>query len=87
MASAVDTSSASTPAAGAIGLNLEQASVAIGFEPGSRWLLEEGCPVPRCDIRRPGATKPVWRWLWRDLEAFLAQRRVLPGQGSPWGQG
>lgn len=62
---------------------LREASVYIGLEPGSDWLLEPDCPVPRCDIRRPGAGRPVWRWRRAALDAFLASREVAPGDVNP----
>lgn len=55
----------------------------LGFGAQSRWLTEAGCPVPYTDIRKPGDTKPVLRWMVKDLRAFLESRRVLPGQTNP----
>lgn len=54
-----------------------------GFNP--RWL--DDAPIPKCDIRKPGASKPVWVWRKVDLDAFLEQRLVPVGTSSPWGQG
>jgi hypothetical protein len=62
---------------------IREASLYIGLEESSDWLLEQACPVPRVDIRLPGARRARWRWLYTDLDAFLASRRVLPGQGNP----
>ena len=61
-------------------LRLREASQYIGLGERSDWLLEADCPVPRCDIRRPGAGKPVWVWRKLDLDAFLESRLVRPGQ-------
>lgn len=69
-----------------LALNLRDASVAIGLEPESRWLTEAGCPIPRVDIRKPGSSKPAWRWRVVDLERFLRDRLVEPGQFSYNGQ-
>jgi hypothetical protein len=60
-------------------LRLREASRYIGLGDASDWLLEPDCPVARCDIRKPGAARPVWVWLKRDLDAFLDSRRVEPG--------
>jgi hypothetical protein len=62
-------------------LTQREASVYLGLEPGSRWL--DDAPVPRCDIRKPGSSRPVWRWRRADLEAFLASRVVAPGAVNP----
>jgi hypothetical protein len=51
---------------------------------GEGW-LDEPSPLPRCDIRKPGALRPVWVWRKVDLDAFLASRLVPPGMPSPWG--
>lgn len=48
--------------------------------------LDEPSPVPRCDVRRPGAKRPVWVWRIVDLDAFLASRLVPPGMPSPWAE-
>jgi hypothetical protein len=66
-----------------LALNQRNASIAIDLEPESRWLTEEDCPIPRVDIRKPGAARPVWRWRVRDLERFLLDRLVDPGKDSP----
>jgi hypothetical protein len=69
------------PSGGA--LRLSAASEYLGLGTASDWLLESDCPVARCDIRRPGAARPVWVWLKRDLDAFLERRRVEPGEANP----
>lgn len=46
------------------------------------WLV--AAPVPRADLRLPGATRPVWRWRRADLDAYLASRVVAPGHPSPF---
>lgn len=66
-----------------LALDQRGASVAIGLEETSRWLTEQNCPIPRVDMRKPGATRPVWRWRVRDLERFLLERLVDPGKDSP----
>lgn len=65
---------------------LESASLYLDLEEGSRWLLEPDCPIPRCDIRKPGSAKPMWRWRKVDLDAFLASRLVQPGGVNPQDQ-
>jgi hypothetical protein len=62
---------------------LHAASCYLGLEPASDWLLEPACPVPRCDIRKPGASRPVWVWRRAALDAFLASREVAPGAVNP----
>jgi hypothetical protein len=62
-------------------LTQREASVYLGLEPGSRWL--DDAPLPRVDMRKPGASKPVWRWLQDDLDAFLELRRFEPGKTNP----
>lgn len=52
----------------------------LGVSPG--WLVQ--APVPRVDLRLPGAGRPVWRWRVADLDAYLAGRVVQPGQVSPF---
>lgn len=64
-------------------LRLPAASLYIGLEESSDWLLEADCPVPRCDLRRPGAKRPVWVWRKAALDAFLEGREVQPGQPNP----
>lgn len=44
----------------------------------------DDAPIPRVDIRKPGRTKPMWRWRVADLDAFLAARVVQPGMPSPF---
>lgn len=46
--------------------------------------LDEPCPVPRCDLRKPGSKRPVWVFRVQDLDAFLEGRLVQPGMPSPW---
>jgi hypothetical protein len=46
-------------------------------------LLRPSCPIPRCDIRRPGASRSLWVWRRVDLDAFLASRLVRPGETNP----
>ena len=58
-----------------------EASAYLGLEPGSRWL--DDAPVPRVDMRKPGASRPVWRWRKVDLDEFLASRVVRPGEPNP----
>lgn len=41
-------------------------------------------PIARVDRRKPGAKKPSWAWRKIDLDTFLTQRLVQPGQASPW---
>jgi hypothetical protein len=65
-------------------LDLKRASDALSLEEGSRWLLDPRCPVPRVDMRLPGAGKPLWRWRVEDLQAWLATRVVPPGHPSPF---
>jgi len=67
----------------AAALDLEQASVYLGLEKTSRWLIN--APVPWIDMRRPGSAQPLRRWLVKDLDAFLESRRVQPGHPSPFG--
>lgn len=62
-----------------LALDQRNASIAIDLEPESRWLTEEDCPIPRVDMRKPGAQKASWRWRVCDLEAFLEERLVHPG--------
>lgn len=66
-----------------IALNRRDASVALGLGPRSTWLLDEDCPVPRCDIRKPGAKVAVWVWDYDDLRAFVKSRKVQPGHPNP----
>lgn len=62
---------------------LREASQYIGLGPKSNWLLDPACPVPKCDLRKPGALRPTWVWLKRDLDAFIESRRVAPGMPNP----
>jgi len=54
----------------------EEAAAFLRFE-SPRWL--DTAPVPWCDIRKPGSTRPIRRYLRSDLLAFVAGRRVQPG--------
>lgn len=65
---------------------MREANAQLGLGAASEWLLDPSCPVPRCDIRRPGASRPVWRWRRVDLDAFLASRLVRPGESNPQAQ-
>lgn len=67
-----------------LALDQRGASKAIGLEEESRWLTERDCPIPKVDMRKPGAARPVWRWRVRDLERFLLDRLVDPGKESPF---
>lgn len=73
----------------AVAFDLQGANAYLGFARRSTWLLEPGCPVARCDLRRPDGKRPLWRWRRQTLDAFLAAREVAPGefnpQDSPWG--
>lgn len=62
-------------------LTLRQASAYIGLGDESDWLMT--APVPRVDLRKVGAGRPVWRWRVVDLDAFLKQRLVQPGESNP----
>lgn len=62
-------------------LSLRQASLYLGLKETSRWL--DNAPVARVDMRKVGDGKPVWRWLRRDLDAFLQLRRFAPGETNP----
>jgi len=63
-----------------LALDQRNASIAIDLEPESRWLTEPDCPIPRVDMRKPGAGKPSWRWRVQDLETFLQERLIHPGE-------
>jgi hypothetical protein len=65
-----------------LALNQREASVALGLEPGSRWL--DDAPIPWVDMRKPGAKLPCKRWRVSDLERFLVERTVKPGANSPF---
>lgn len=45
----------------------------------------DDAPIPRCDLRKPGAKRPVWVWRKVDLDAYLESRLVPPGHPSPFG--
>lgn len=62
----------------------KQADAAALIGMGEDWM--EDAPIPRCDIRKPGSSRPVWRWYHDDLVKFVESRRVLPGHDSPFGQ-
>jgi hypothetical protein len=64
---------------------LREASLYLGLEPASEWLLDADCPVPKCDIRKPGAGRPIWVWRREALDDFLASREVPPGAVNPQG--
>ena len=55
----------------------------LGFK-DARWM--DDAPIPRCDLRKPGAARPLWRWRKVDLDAFLQERMIPPGHRSPWGE-
>lgn len=65
-----------------LALDQREASIALGFEPGSRWL--DDAPIPWVDMRKPGAKLPCKRWRVVDLERFLRDRTVDPGKNSPF---
>lgn len=46
----------------------------------------DDAPIPRCDLRKAGAKRPVKVWRRVDFDAFLEQRQVQPGRSSPWEQ-
>lgn len=62
---------------------LREASAYLGLEPESEWLMSRDCPVPRADIRKPGAKKPLWVWRRAALDRFLESREVQPGAVNP----
>lgn len=62
---------------------IRAANAYLGLEPESDWLLDTDCPVPRCDLRKPGAVRPMWFWRQESLDAFLRSREVAPGQPNP----
>jgi hypothetical protein len=64
-------------------LTRSEASIYLGFKAHSNWLLRSNCPVPRCDVREPGAGRAVWVWRVVDLDAFLTSRLVRPGETNP----
>lgn len=66
-----------------IALGRRAASIAIGLEPKSDWLLDPDCPVPKCDLRKPGAKQALWVWDYDDLKAFVMSRKVQPGHPNP----
>jgi hypothetical protein len=59
--------------------DLQTANGYLGLARKSTWLLQPGCPVARCDMRRPGARRPLWRWRKETLDKFLVAREVVPG--------
>jgi len=59
--------------------DLQAANAYLGLALKSTWLLQPECPVARCDLRRPGAQRPFWRWRRETLDKFLAAREVAPG--------
>ena len=61
-------------------LDRHEAAKYLSVSPG--WLV--AAPVPRVDLRLPGATRPVWRWRVIDLDAYLAGRVVQPGGVNPF---
>jgi hypothetical protein len=62
-------------------LKIREAAAYIGYSVREMPAL----PVPRCDIRKPGGKRPVWRWRVQDLDTFLESRLVQPGHASPFG--
>lgn len=54
----------------------------LGFG-DARWM--DDAPIAWCDVRKPGSSRPIKRWRRSTLNAFLAQREIQPGLGSPWG--
>ena len=62
-------------------LTAQQAAAYIGMK-DAEWMYS--APIPKCDIRSPGASRPVWRWRVVDLDQFLAERLVKPGHASPF---
>jgi hypothetical protein len=61
-------------------LNQKKAEAYLGV--GARWL--DDAPIPRVDRRKPGAAKPFWGWRVADLDAWLEERLVQPGETSRW---
>jgi hypothetical protein len=55
-------------------LTMKQAAAYLGMR--LRWMYEVAHLIPRVDMRLPGATKPVWRYLRTDLDAFALSRRT-----------
>jgi hypothetical protein len=64
-------------------LDLQSANVFLGLSPKSNWLLAPDCPIARCDMRKPSAQRPLWRWRRETLEKFLSSREVAPGGINP----
>lgn len=64
-------------------VGVREASRLLGFGPQSRWLTRPDCPIPRHDIRKPGAARPTWVWDYADLTAFVTSRKVEPGHPNP----
>ena len=55
-----------------------ETALILGVDP--RWL--DDAPIPRVDIRKAGASRPVWRWRRSVLEGFIEDRTMLPGRVS-----
>jgi hypothetical protein len=81
MEQALDIAKGGAPRSAA--LKQREANLYLGRGPKSHWLLEAGCPIPKVDQRKAGASKPSWYWLKEDLDAFLESRRVKPGETNP----
>lgn len=56
----------------------------LGFtgEHSDRWM--DDAPIARCDIRKPGSSRPIWRWRKVDLDAYLESRLIPPGHPNPF---
>jgi hypothetical protein len=63
--------------------DLQAANEYLGLSVKSTWLLQPECPVARCDLRLPGAKRPLWRWRRVTLDKFLESREILPGEPNP----
>jgi hypothetical protein len=66
-----------------IALGRRAANEALGLGADSEWLLDPDCPIPKCDIRKPGARVAMWVWDYDDLRAFVKSRKVQPGHPNP----
>lgn len=66
-------------------LDLQAANRYLGLSDKSNWLLQPDCPLARCDLRRPGAQRPLWRWRRATLDKFLVAREIKPGDVNPQG--
>jgi hypothetical protein len=64
-------------------LDLQAANGYLGLSEKSNWLLQPDCPIARCDLRRPGAKRPLWRWRRATLDRFLEVREIKPGDVNP----